>query len=258
VDAARACRDLLDGIGTPPGSDNGCIHGVPWFVQHLGAALLGRLATESQPNLTRCLADAITKVASQHDSMCDLSHAGTPSATVLAVKQTPLTLDYLVLADSVLVVDLNGDIQVISDTREAQIGSNLREAMDTLPGGTPAHTQAHREYVEALRTYRNQPGGFWVADARPDASTQAVTGSLPGSDVRAVVLLSDGASRLVDRFGMATWSEALKILDTSGPIELLRRVREAEQSDPDGARWPRGKPYDDATIAYWRFSHDVP
>src|SRR6266581_4894558 len=36
-----------------------------------------------------------------------------------------------------------------------------------------------------------------------------------------------------------------------GPAELVRQVRAAEASDPDGRRWPRGKSRDDATIVYW-------
>ncbi len=73
----------------------------------------------------------------------------------------------------------------------------------------------------------------------------------PGpAQVRAAAILSDGASRLVDRLGFATWKGALKTLDTLGPQELLRQVRGAENSDPLGSRWPRGKAHDDATVAY--------
>jgi hypothetical protein len=63
-------------------------------------------------------------------------------------------------------------------------------------------------------------------------------------------LLSDGASRLADRFRVATWAEVFNTLHTSGPAALLRQVREAEDSDPVGERWPRGKLHDDATVAY--------
>jgi hypothetical protein len=42
------------------------------------------------------------------------------------------------------------------------------------------------------------------------------------------VLLSDGASRLVDLFELATWEELLALLDENGPDELLRQVRAAE------------------------------
>jgi hypothetical protein len=45
-------------------------------------------------------------------------------------------------------------------------------------------------------------------------------------------LLSDGASRLVDLFELATWEELLALLDENGPDELLRQVRAAEATDP--------------------------
>jgi hypothetical protein len=63
-------------------------------------------------------------------------------------------------------------------------------------------------------------------------------------------LLSDGASRLVDLFELATWEELLALLDESGPDELLRQVRAAEAVDPQGRQWPRTKRSDDATAVY--------
>ena len=64
------------------------------------------------------------------------------------------------------------------------------------------------------------------------------------------MLLSDGASRLVDPFRLATWEELLALLDESGPDELLHQVRAAEAVDPEGRQWPRTKRSDDATAVY--------
>jgi hypothetical protein len=64
------------------------------------------------------------------------------------------------------------------------------------------------------------------------------------------VLLSDGASRLVDLFELATWEELLALLEESGPDELLGQVRTAEAVDPEGRQWPRTKRSDDATVVY--------
>ncbi|MCW2881921.1 MAG: hypothetical protein JWQ95_6021 [Sphaerisporangium sp.] len=80
---------------------------------------------------------------------------------------------------------------------------------------------------------------------------------MPAGHVRAAALLSDGASRLVDQFGLATWQQALDILEGSGPAELIRRVRHAEQSDLDSTRWPRGKTFDDATAVYVTVNDDA-
>jgi hypothetical protein len=250
VAATTDAAVLLDGVGTPVGSTSGCLHGVAWFVGQLGTALLARLAGTDKADLAACLAEAIAYVRALHQGTCDLSHPGTPSATVLAVKETAATLDYLVLADSVLAVNHDGEVHVLTDTREAEVGRELRRHMDSLASDSSEHAAAHRQYVERLRAFRNRPGGFWVASAEPEAASKALTGSIPHAGVQAAALLSDGASRLADRFRLATWAEVFKTLDTSGPDALLRQVREAEDSDPAGRRWPRGKLHDDATIAY--------
>jgi len=241
---------LLDGAGTPPGSESGCIHGVAWFARQLGVTLLLAMTAYDDPGLVECLGASIGQVRSLHANTCDLEHPGSPSATVVALKVRERTIDYLVLADSVLVLDLSTELRVLTDDQEARTGGQFRARMDALPNGTSEHEEAHREYVEALRAHRNRPGGFWVASTDPEAAVYALTGSVPTAQAQAAAVLSDGASRLVDRFRLATWEDVLKILDTLGPRELLRQVREAESGDPLGTRWPRGKATDDASVVY--------
>ncbi|WP_157248523.1 protein phosphatase 2C domain-containing protein [Nonomuraea typhae] len=249
VGATPEAAVLLDGAGTPPGSDAGCSHGVAWYSRTLGSTLLAAM-TQSAGTLAQLLGEGIKTVASMHDGTCDLSHPGSPSATVVMLRQANQAVEWLVLADSVLVLDTGPQPMVICDDREAQVGALHRAEMDALPSGTPEHTAAHRRYVETLRSYRNRDGGFWVAAADPHAADQALTGSLPADKVHAAALLSDGASRPVDRFALATWRQTLDMLAHDGPNALIRQVREAERSDPQGARWPRGKAFDDATAAY--------
>ncbi|MER7330470.1 MULTISPECIES: protein phosphatase 2C domain-containing protein [unclassified Micromonospora] len=241
---------LLDGAGLS-GTISRCSHGVAWYTRHLGGALLAGLADDSDQELPAILAEAISHTAALHEDTCQLDEPGTPSATVIMLRRNRDHLEYLVLADSVLVLDQANDAPlVISDDREAHVGRHYRAAMDNLLNGTPEHDQARRDYVQALRAHRNKPGGFWVAAADPRAAHEAIVGRRPIKDVTAAALLSDGASRLTDRFGLTDWTGLLAILHDYGPAELIRRVRDAEDSDPQGDRWPRGKTHDDATAAY--------
>ncbi|AWS47823.1 protein phosphatase 2C domain-containing protein [Streptosporangium sp. 'caverna'] len=242
---------LLDGAGTPVDSESGCVHGVAWYARSLGSTLLAGM-TQGTGTLTEILAEGIKAVASLHDFICDLDHPGSPSATVIMIRRTAGVLDFLVLADSVLVLDVIGAAEptVVCDKREATVGTPYRAAMDALDTGSSAHVTAHRRYVETLRDHRNRDGGFWIAAVDPLTAEQALTGTVRADQVRAVALLSDGASRLVDRFHLASWRQALGILEESGPDELIRQVREAEHADPAGSRWPRGKTHDNATAAY--------
>ena len=60
-----------------------------------------------------------------------------------------------------------------------------------------------------------------------------------------------GAPTWDDLFELATWEELLALLDENGPDELLRQVRAAEATNPEGRQWPRTKRSDDATAVYW-------
>lgn len=241
---------LLDGVGTPVGSDAGCRHGVAWYSRHLGTSVLNLATDAPEIPLVDVLELGIEHVADLHRHSCDLSHPGSPSATVIIARQNAGDLDYLVLADSVLLLESGGQTRSICDDREAQVGQHHRAAMDALPSGSAEHVDAHRQYVETLRSYRNRPGGFWVASSDPHAARESIVGKEPLASLTAVLLLSDGASRLVDRFELATWSATVDLARTDGPSAIIDRVRAAERSDPDGLRWPRGKTYDDATAAF--------
>ncbi|WP_212808315.1 hypothetical protein [Micromonospora endophytica] len=241
---------MLDGAGLS-GTPSRCSHGVAWYTRQLGGALLAGLAPNNRQMLTTVLADAINQTASLHAGTCQLDDPGTPSATVIVLRRNRDQLEYLVLADSVLLLDQADHAPlVVSDDREADVGRLYRATMDGLTNGTPEHDQARRDYVQALRAHRNKPGGFWVAAADPSAADEAIVGSRPVKDVTAAALLSDGASRLTDIFGLTDWAGLLAILRDRGPAELIRQVRAAEDSDLDGGRWPRGKTHDDATATY--------
>jgi hypothetical protein len=89
------------------------------------------------------------------------------------------------------------------------------------------------------------------ASASPDAASRAYTTTLPGAGLRGIALLSDGATRITERYGLLDWPAFVAVIRDRGPAELIRQVRAAEDSDPDCTRWPRSKARDDATIIYW-------
>jgi hypothetical protein len=239
---------LLDGAGLSGVDDGGCLHGVAWYVRRLGGEILAGLVDQPASELGAVLADAIGAVADSHKATCDIGHPATPSSTVVIVNAWEGTLRYLVLADSVLVLHGSDQQIVISDDREATVGRRYRTTMDRVEGGTRAHDEARRAYVQTLLSYRNRPGGFWVAAADPDAACHALTGAVETANLKCALLLSDGASRIVDRFGLSTWDHVVELVASSGGEALLSAVRAAERADPHCERWPRGKVYDDATV----------
>lgn len=252
VGALPDCAVVLDGSGGPSELPSGCSHGVPWYVRQLGPRLLSGMATSKAP-LAEILSTAITEVSDLHRDTCDLEAPGTPASIVVMARAADDTFEYLVLGDSTLAVDVGDDIEVITDRRIDQVALAERLEMESLPVGTPEHQEARIRFVRLQRELRNQPGGYWIASTDPKAAEEAITGSIPLTDIRRAALLSDGVTRFVE-FDLGTWHELLGILDTWGPTAVFERIRSAETADPDGKRWPRAKKRDDVAVVH--FTHE--
>jgi hypothetical protein len=233
---------VLDGVSSYPVPDVGCQHTVPWFVGRLGLHLGYGLAIAPQASLPDLLADAIDRTAEEHGTGCDLSHPLTPAATVAIVRLTQDRVDWLVLGDATVAWLLaDGTADAATDDRADHLQ------------GAPVIVADVRRYDPAfVAKVRNQPGGFWVAAADRAAAHQSLTGALPRDQVARVGLMSDGVTRLVERYGW-TWPEVFTSTDLHGPRHLINAVREAELGDPAPNRW-RGKRHDDATAVIARIA----
>ena len=240
---------LLDGAGIP-GTESICSHGVAWYTHRLGGALLGRLSRDDGRDLAAILTSAIGEIAADHRTTCDIANPSSPQATVVIVRAHQGRLDYLLLADCFLLLDqVCGGPQVITDEREVTTRRICSAPLDGIVWGTSDYDRVRDSCIEALRARRNQPGGYWIAKDDPRAAEEAVTGSRPLHDLDSVALLSNGASRIVSPYGVTGWPGVLELLGTSGPAEIIRRVRHAETRSSED---PEVSSADDATVAHCR------
>jgi hypothetical protein len=246
---------VLDGVSAPAGVESGCVHGPAWYVRRLAGHLQHTAA--GPRSLVDGLSAAIKAVRGEHGGRCDLDHPSTPAATVALVRAAGGQLDYLVLCDSHIVLDLGDRVEVITDERfGAAVADVRRAALTGAAIGSAVQQDQVRQAAVARQRLTNRPGGYWIAAAMPEAAHHAVTGSRPLSGPgrwRRAVLLTDGASCSVERFGLLDWRGLLDLVSEHGPGELIRRVRAAENADSDGRAQPRYKRHDDATVALCRF-----
>ncbi|MEU8231199.1 hypothetical protein AB0C12_16520 [Actinoplanes sp. NPDC048967] len=229
---------VVDGAGIP-GAGSVCRHGVAWYATRLGGSLLSLLALMPDNDLPALLAEAIVRVTDDHRDTCDVASRISPSATVAVLRVSAGRADHLVLGDSTVVLDRTaGAPLVVNDPREVVVSRSYLPALAAAGQGTAEY----QRLLDELRGHRNEPGGFWVAKDDPRAAYEALTGSRPVTELDSAVLLSNGAGRIVDKFGPAGWPEVLATLAARGPAAVIDRVRAAEAD--------RGVSPDDATIAH--------
>lgn len=254
VGATSTLAVVLDGLSAPEGV-GGCVHGTPWYVHELGQRLLTH-ASNSTTSLRDALQISIQQTANQHVGTCDLTHGGTPSSTVAVVRLGEKTLEALVLADSPVVVETRTGVAVLTDHRVDELFQEERENVLSAPPG-PEKVTRLAELVQAQRQVRNTPEGYWIAGSNPDAAAHALSQSWPLEETRRFAAMSDGVSCLVETYEQTSWSGLLDLAD-QGVDSVLDRVRQVEASDPEGIRWPRYKPGDDAALAYSRLVQGLP
>jgi hypothetical protein len=241
---------VIDGASVPPGLATGCVHGTAWFARRLGTQLLALLTTEADRSPADSLAQAISDVAALHADTCDLGHPGSPSATVAILREQPDAVDCLVLGDTTILLEEPAGIRVVTDDRLEHVAGVQHRAMHQHATGSADHARSFAQLVTEQRRHRNHPDGFWVASTDPSAAQHALTDTAVRDGLPRAAVLSDGATRLVDRFGLLDWPSFLDTLAQQGPEAIIGQVRAAESSDPEGRRWPRGKRHDDASAVY--------
>lgn len=235
---------VVDGATSRTAS--GCDHGTAWYAQTLAAHLAK--AAQDTATLRGALAEAIDATAAAHPE-CDLTHPGSPSATVAAARRIGDALEWLVLGDTVLVIDGPGG-PVSHSQPVDHIGRAERDAATALPIGHPDRAELLVAMKHVMQRWRNVECGYWVASHDRSVATRAATGTVPAAEVRRLLLLTDGAAVLHDLYQAASITGMLNLAQTRGPEAIIHQVRVLEAADPDAVRYRRTKRCDDATAVF--------
>lgn len=215
------------------------------YADTLGRQIRDRLTVEPVAELPDVVAAAIADTADQ----LELTPGESPSATVAIARTHGDRVDLLVLGDTQ--VALPGEI--IRDDRLADLGfSTSRKYRERLANGS-GYDDEHRALLRELQTeqakHRNRDGGYWIAEAVPDAAHHAITTHRPISDVPWLVLATDGAYKTLEHLGLADWP-TIAAASSDQLAELLARCHRWEaEADPSARELPRAKRHDDKSLA---------
>jgi Protein phosphatase 2C len=217
---------------------------VGWLAETLGQELAIRLFG-ADDNLDWVLADGIATVAKRHD----LVPGQAPSTTVVMVRWDESVVDVLLLGDSTVIgLTRTGEVVQVRDDRLRQVATDQR-TRNVKKGFGSEHRDEWRRIVDAERACRNRPGGYWIAEAAPEAARHAIRARWGRDKLAAILAMTDGVSAGVDRYGVTRdWTAAVKVA-REDPGRLVDLVHAAEDDDADGIRWPRSKRHDDKAIA---------
>lgn len=242
-DRVFTCRNavvVLDGASSPEPSGRGG----GWMADTLGRTLAALLDESPDLDLSDALHQALTTVRARHG----LIEGKSPSTTVSIIRWGNEYVDALVLGDSPVLIQLqSGEIVPLIDDRLARLPE--RAQYEPLPRNHPAADDRWRALVQYERSKRNQPDGYWIAEANPDAARHALTGRWRRGDVSHALALTDGIADCVTIFqALPDWRALLDVAHND-LAQLVSIAERSEDADPHGQRWPRTKHRDDKAAA---------
>jgi hypothetical protein len=182
-----------------------------------------------------------------------------PSCSVALARVDGKHLEYFVLGDAAVVADTLDGVQFFSGkeglARLDRIAVEEKTRLQIEKG--MSSREARAAIQPTLRKHRammNTPEGYWIFNGDPEACLHAVCGSVDVPPGGRVVAATDGFTRLVDTLAVfPDWGDLLSVLKRTSLWDLIWRLREAEDRDPECLAHPRFWIYDDATVVYLEF-----
>jgi hypothetical protein len=215
------------------------------YAETLGGAMAERLTSTPAADLVTVLAGAIEATTES----LSLTPGDSPSSTVAVARlNREGSWDLLVLGDSQIATPH----AVLRDDRQAAVATQERDAYCSRLAAGHGYDEEHRRLIQELQHQqarrRNQPNGFWIAEANPQAARHALTATVSGPWT---VLATDGAYRPMNQLARSDWTR-ISEQSSEALAAVLQRCHEWEQTDPDGQLVPRAKRHDDKTLASTR------
>ena len=135
------------------------------------------------------VAEAIRMVRDAHRLTPDTS----PTSTVAIARWSDGVVETYALGDSyVVVLRADGTESVYTDNRLDAVGAPERAAYRTRLAAGHGYDVGHRELLLALQAeqaqHRNQPGGYWIAGAEPEAGHHGIATTDRRSGITGVLL----------------------------------------------------------------------
>lgn len=244
---------VLDGSGSlseteiPPEKCH--IH---WFVDAWDGLLAERLPATGMAETLEKGMRLLKRVFSKRTEKTPIGPLDVPSAAIAAVQVRRGNLEYFLLGDCTLILkEAGGRLHYLKDSRVEPFD---RAAADVIRRERPARPEGFSgEALEVLRRNRllkNTEEGYPILEFDEGALSKGYRGTVPVEKGAEVILMTDGFSALIDRYGRYGSSDLFGQIRKRGLRSLYRELRAIERRDPGMDRYPRLKPHDDASIVY--------
>jgi hypothetical protein len=101
--------------------------------------------------------------------------------------------------------------------------------------------------LQKNRSMANREGGYWILGFDIRAAENALQGEIELSTGDSLLAMSDGFTRLFDKFNLIRLESLMPTLRDLTLTHLIEKLRESEINDPECLNFPRIKCHDDSS-----------
>lgn len=234
-----------------------------YLAAQLAASYFNSLTEQDIPEGAHSLLDALGEVnhllrARMAESEINLKQMEELwSACGVVVRIKPRWIEFAQTGDCMLAVYYtDGIIRIVTQDQLAHVDDRGKAVwVQGIAAGLTSRAELW-EYVKSQissgRIYANVPGGYSVLNGDPDFADFAEYGRISRTNVRALLLFSDGLyvpkpAGISDKEGAI---DVAALVQEKGLLPFIEWLTALEESDPDCIQYPRMKTSDDKT-AIW-------
>lgn len=252
-DALGAAGDavwLLDGATSLGPSRMAGTSDAAWFAHFVSDRLV-----HTTGSVHERLSAAIEAARAVYEALGPLPEApwAMPSAGAALMRRDGDTLEIGLLGDvKVWLIAPDGAVTALpgGEVLEALDAAALKRLVAIRAEQGPIGLKAARALLDPLlrenRSKMNTPDGYWVLSLDTASLTGMQVTRVPLVGVHSVLMATDGFYDLWGAYGVP-FAEVREGLSAGQGDALILRLRDIERADPEGLRYPRFKPHDDAS-----------
>ncbi len=256
TDSAAWVLDGATGLGQSylPGNSDAV-----WFVTSLDEAFRKEFTSSAKSPTGQALKLALQRITEAFKKSSNgepIVPYEAPSASFAMVRLVEKNLELHTLGDCKIIYQIDtGPITVFGKSKVEELDEGARKELMGVKDGTPgiSHGDALlriRSTLRANRSRMNTPDGYWVLGLDDSAVDHLQSQIIDLSNIYkiAVLLMSDGFTRIYDTFKKYDLESVLfKALKGDGR-KMIEEIRRLESADPACSSFVRFKAHDDATF----------
>ncbi|CAH2215381.1 hypothetical protein [Tepidibacter aestuarii] len=177
-----------------------------------------------------------------------------PSSSIALIRWVEDTLEYFILGDCTLIIENNNKLNVIKDDSVTKLDNKVFEAMDEIMKKEGKTLNEAKKEVNNLivsnRLLKNTDQGYWILGFDTEAVDRALYGKIRLDSDAKLLIASDGFSAITDRYNYINMENLIYETQNKGLDSLCKKLREIEEEDSSGYKYPRFKKNDDASAVY--------